>query len=114
MFLICHIPGRSKPLLKRNTATVENRTRCNRHLAPAFRTGPAPIGYPPALGTLAFRAPKSGGPTQLLQVRNTGLLVDKPGEKLLPRSRIWGNKLPEMTDQQPLPVESTVLRQLPN
>ncbi|HEV3385844.1 MAG TPA: hypothetical protein VG097_13590, partial [Gemmata sp.] len=25
-----------------------------------------------------------------------------------------GDKLPEMTDQQPLPVESTVLRQLPH
>jgi hypothetical protein len=48
---------------------------------------PLAIRQPP--GALAYRAAKSGSPTQLLHICKSGHFVAKPGEKLLPRSRIW-------------------------
>ena len=71
-----------------NAAAIEDRSRDYRDLAGATGTSPGAILKPPALLAGATWTAKTLGPTQPLQIGNAGLLVGKPGAKLLPRAWI--------------------------
>jgi hypothetical protein len=99
MILLRYVPGRDKPVPRRNTASIKDCAA----ITDTFR---APIRRPPPLSAPALWAAKSFLPPQLLQIRGTGRLVLKPRIKLRPRLPGTACALAEILDQEAWPHEA--------
>jgi hypothetical protein len=87
--LASHVPGRDKPFLEREfgcgqRSFLRSPIRCERIVSKTSGELPSAIGQPFAHSHLGHS--ETCWPPQPFTIRGTGLLIGKPGTKLLPRS----------------------------
>src|ERR1022692_1302406 len=114
MLLVGHVPGCGKPFPKRNPAAVEYRPCRDRHFTTTFGARPSPHRQfaNPLHPRISGRESRSAIATAPDTPRKTAHRQTRSKTPAMFPDTV--DKLPEMTDQQPLYVESTVLRQLPH
>src|SRR5664280_2049657 len=105
MLLVGHVPGCGKPFPKRNPAAVEYRPCRDRHFTTTFGARPSPIGSSPTLCTrISGRESRSAIATAPDTPRKTAHRQTRSKTPAMFPDTV--DKLPEMTDQQPLYGES--------
>jgi hypothetical protein len=92
MLLVGHVPGSGEPFLQRNRLRSKIVPAMTDTLRPQPEQTQRPSAVRQPFPCSHFGTAKPCWPPQPLKIRGTGLLIGKPGMKLLPRSRIrWIN-----------------------